>query len=599
VVTRYQVDPGVSQILPRIYLADRFGGSLTFCYFPDPPLTAPFEEQAYYSPAPYADFGLGYVMKDVYRNPTSPCNFREEYHLYQSPHMAASDPTQLNLFLLGRGTLRPVFSTTSETLPLGIGPYRWIGLFRNAPNKIMIWSGLGPWPSVGANPWMFVGQLGDVRNHFPLPYELYTNGGLIQKGSINDAVFVEIPIPTPGTYTLKIPFSNYFIAGQQGSALMEASFDTSKSDPNPPYPPQFNIMENGEVTDTLLTGRGQVVFKLWDDVGINQVALYYDAGGGWQGLTVNKTGDEYLANLPSLGANTFVSLKLVAEDTSGNRLSYEMRPALLFGRIETVSPPSTPSGPASGIAGTSYNYSTTGALSSSGHPVEYQFDWKGDGTDLSPWGSATQSKTWAVPGTYNVKARARCVTDHTVVSSWSQSLTVAINPSHYNVSGYVRTAGGTGISGVLLYGLPNNPLTYSNGYYSGTVPYGWSATVKPGKSGYTFNPPSRSYSNVTSSQTDQNYTGNQIQTYTISGYVKGFRNVGISGVVMVIEGLPDSPITDPNGYYSATVSSGWSGTVTPTLSGYVFNPASRSYSNVTSNQSGQGYSGFRPPIIKK
>jgi hypothetical protein len=61
--------------------------------------------------------------------------------------------------------------------------------------------------------------------------------------------------------------------------------------------------------------------------------------------------------------------------------------------IETISIPTKPTGPTSGIITISYSYSTGGSTTTFGHPVEYQFDWKRDGSDLSPWGSATQSKT--------------------------------------------------------------------------------------------------------------------------------------------------------------------------------------------------------------
>jgi hypothetical protein len=37
------------------------------------------------------------------------------------------------------------------------------------------------------------------------------------------------------------------------------------------------------------------------------------------------------------------------------------------------------------------------------------------------------------------------------------------------------------------------------------------------------------------------------------------------------------------------VPQGWSGSVTPSLSGYTFSPTARSYSNVGANQTGQGY----------
>ena len=49
-------------------------------------------------------------------------------------------------------------------------------------------------------------------------------------------------------------------------------------------------------------------------------------------------------------------------------------------------------------------------------------------------------------------------------------------------------------------------------------------------------------------------------------------------------GLPGNPATDASGVYTAVVARGWSGTVTPSLAGYTFTPASRDYSNVSSNQ---------------
>ena len=96
-------------------------------------------------------------------------------------------------------------------------------------------------------------------------------------------------------------------------------------------------------------------------------------------------------------------------------------------QAESVSSPTFLTGPTSGNTGVSYSYSTGGSVSSLGHTVEYQFDWKGDGSALSSWGSSTQSKTWSAAGTYSVRARARCQTDTSIVSQWSNSLTVNIS----------------------------------------------------------------------------------------------------------------------------------------------------------------------------
>ena len=61
----------------------------------------------------------------------------------------------------------------------------------------------------------------------------------------------------------------------------------------------------------------------------------------------------------------------------------------------------------------------------------------------------------------------------------------------------------------------------------------------------------------------------------------------LAGVVM--SGLPEGTVTDVNGAYSATVDVGFSGTATPLLAGYTFDPLSRTYTNLTMNQTAQDY----------
>jgi len=94
--------------------------------------------------------------------------------------------------------------------------------------------------------------------------------------------------------------------------------------------------------------------------------------------------------------------------------------------FEVVATPNAPSGPTSGTNGTSYTYIASGASSNLGHPLEFQFDWRGDGTDLSLWGAANQQKTWIVGGHYSVRVRARCALHTSVISNWSPGTPVEI-----------------------------------------------------------------------------------------------------------------------------------------------------------------------------
>jgi len=99
---------------------------------------------------------------------------------------------------------------------------------------------------------------------------------------------------------------------------------------------------------------------------------------------------------------------------------------------EAVSTPNRPSGPTGGKVGQSLDFSTGGASSNLGHSVEYEFDW-GDGS-TSSWGSANRSHTYSSASTFDVKARARCSSHTSVVSSWSSSKAVSISYCQLSVS---------------------------------------------------------------------------------------------------------------------------------------------------------------------
>jgi len=152
-------------------------------------------------------------------------------------------------------------------------------------------------------------------------------------------------------------------------------------------------------------------------------------------------------------------------------------------------------------------------------------------------------------------------------------------------------SGNTWESGVTLSyidGTPKTVISDGSGNYSLTVTYDWSGTVTPSKAGYTFSPASITYSNVMSNQIGQNYTALPGGS-TISG------NTWESGVTLsYIDSTPKIVISDSVGNYSLTVTNNWSGTVTPSKTGYTFNPASITYSNVLADQTGQNY--VAPPI---
>ncbi len=170
--------------------------------------------------------------------------------------------------------------------------------------------------------------------------------------------------------------------------------------------------------------------------------------------------------------------------------------------------------------------------------------------------------------------------------SVTQALSITINTyagTEYVISGTVTPA----LLGVVMSGLPGNPETNSLGEYTALVYSGWSGTVTPILSNQSFDPPSRSYTIVSTSHTGENYSVSA--GHTISGQVTfgGSPLDGIEGVLM--SGLPTNPYTDENGQYSGAVPDNWSGTVTPILPGFTFNPANTLYTNVADDVSGEDY----------
>ena len=138
----------------------------------------------------------------------------------------------------------------------------------------------------------------------------------------------------------------------------------------------------------------------------------------------------------------------------------------------------------------------------------------------------------------------------------------------------ISILGNAGVaSAILSYTDVTLKTTYADasGNYSLTVPYNWSGTVSPSKTGATFSPVSLTNTNVQSAQTGQNFTA----LVTISG------NAGAGGVTLsYTDGTAKKVTTDDSGNYSFTEPYNWSGTVTPFRAGFTFLPTSRTYANV-------------------
>lgn len=151
-------------------------------------------------------------------------------------------------------------------------------------------------------------------------------------------------------------------------------------------------------------------------------------------------------------------------DNVGNRFTVSLTQ-------ETVSAPSTSTGPANGITGTNYTYTTGGSSSNLAHSLQYLFDW-GDGTnsDWLPVGQTSAFKSWASAGTFSVKAQARCAVHTSKVSAWSEILSVAISspdttPPNPNPMTWATEPYQTGTSAMAMVAATANDPTLPIEYY--------------------------------------------------------------------------------------------------------------------------------------
>jgi hypothetical protein len=71
-------------------------------------------------------------------------------------------------------------------------------------------------------------------------------------------------------------------------------------------------------------------------------------------------------------------------------------------------------------------------------------------------------------------------------------------------------------------------------------------------------------------------------------------SAGIAGAAMSYTG-GTAVVCDSSGNYSITVANGWTGTVTPSLSGYLFTPATLSFTDITGNMTAENFTAAAAP----
>jgi hypothetical protein len=140
--------------------------------------------------------------------------------------------------------------------------------------------------------------------------------------------------------------------------------------------------------------------------------------------------------------------------------------------------------------------------------------------------------------------------------------------------------------------------TAADGSYAfAGVPGGQTYTVTPSSLVFNFTPASRSYTALAANQTAQNFTAVSRKTYNISGRVaRNAAGNSLGGVTITLTNSAGAVVktatSGVDGSYTLTgVPAGLNYTARPSLAGWQFTPAARSYTNLTANVTGQTYVG--------
>jgi uncharacterized repeat protein (TIGR01451 family) len=311
----------------------------------------------------------------------------------------------------------------------------------------------------------------------------------------------------------------------------------------------------------------------------------YGAGAG--------TRDEYFwADLP---ANAAATVEVVQTPTGGSatavRWTVDVQCGGAGGLAVAPESPFASSGPQGGpFAPASQTYGLANSASSTlGYTVTVSSPGAGWLSLSSSSGSLVPGATGSVVAAVNASAANLAAGTYSATLTFrtsgsnpqtlTRTATLTVQPGSGSppvLSGRITTDGGAPLEGVRMDGLPSVQWTDADGRYSVFVGSGWSGTARPSLAGYSFSPPSRTYPPVTAGLAGEDYTASAT-TFTVSGRVT-LAGAVLPGVAMT--GLPGSPVTDAAGQYAAVVPFHWSGTVTPQADGYVFTPASVTYTSV-------------------
>lgn len=228
----------------------------------------------------------------------------------------------------------------------------------------------------------------------------------------------------------------------------------------------------------------------------------------------------------------------------------------------------TASAPATGQANTPISFQASATPSSSCSSSTPSYSWNfGDGNTSS---QQNPSHAYSSAGTYDWSMSTSLPGGFSCVQTGS--IAISSSSSSYSIFGTITSAG-SGLHGVTVSAGGATASTDSNGDFTLSELADGTYTVTPSLPGYAFSPTSQSVTVNGESVTGINFTAATTATYSLSGTVT-LSGAGLAGVTVTAGSA--SAKSGSTGAYTISGLVNGTYTVTPSLRGYTFSPASTS-----------------------
>jgi len=166
-------------------------------------------------------------------------------------------------------------------------------------------------------------------------------------------------------------------------------------------------------------------------------------------------------------------------------------------------------------------------------------------------------------------------------------------PQSYSISGTVKKDGTSPLANVTMTLTPGGTTATTNasGVYTFNGVSAGSYTVTPSLANYNFTPTSKPVNVSNSNVTGVDFSATAIpQTHSVSGTVKQDGTSPLANVSMKLTPSNVTVTTNASGVFTFTGVAAGSYTVTPTLNGYTFTPASKSVNVSSADVTGVDFS---------